>query len=324
MSEQQIDLRKMNVLTDSMYDTTGTQYSTPSSKERITYTTPFEQQAKYNMRAANKPFQASKYPTNGTEWYAKRAVNDVDLQTDMNKVLPDQQVQNWSRSKTAITQSSSSKEKYSFKDKVAEIRKRRAGSKRKEHYITSPYREYEDTWSQSGRIRDAPETFTVMGKELSWMSVAIVILVIVLIVIAAYVIYRYVYKKQKLSGGNDMYVPSEYVNSLQNMCKRFDEENRKAYEEAMQKYSTPTFGTVKTYDSNTYTNTDSQHTTNTLANTISPANLDEVNDDVSTSPINNYNAEDDIESTKTSGGAPQVLNCGNICGGAAFDTRITV
>ena len=156
------------------------------------------------------------------------------------------------------------------------------------------------------------------------MSVAIVILVIVLIVIAAYVIYRYVYKKQKLSGGNDMYVPSEYVNSLQNMCKRFDEENRKAYEEAMQKYSTPTFGTVKTYDSNTYTNTDSQHTTNTLANTISPANLDEVNDDVSTSPINNYNAEDDIESTKTSGGAPQVLNCGNICGGAAFDTRITV
>ena len=88
--------------------------------------------------------------------------------------------------------------------------------------------------------------------------------------------------------------------------------------------STPTFGTVKTYDSNTYTNTDSQHTTNTLANTISPANLDEVNDDVSTSPINNYNAEDDIESTKTSGGAPQVLNCGNICGGAAFDTRITV
>jgi hypothetical protein len=97
-----IDLTKMNILTDSMYDTKGTGYT--EGKKQMIYTTPFEQQAKYNQRSCNKPFQASKYPSSGIEWYAKRAVNDVDLQTDMNKVLPEQQVQNWSRTKTVIVQ----------------------------------------------------------------------------------------------------------------------------------------------------------------------------------------------------------------------------
>ena len=195
MSET-IDLRKINVLTDSTYDTTNTQYST--NKKPMIYTTPFEQQAKYNMRSCNKPFQPSKYPSEGHEWYAKRAVNDVDLQTDMNKVLPDQQVQNWSRTKSVIVQPKTKKETMESNDNIAKKiteenkeKMRRIKNRMirgKESYITSPFGEAEDTWSSAGKLKEI-EKFTINGKEYETIDAIIVILIIVILIIGIYIYF---------------------------------------------------------------------------------------------------------------------------------------
>ena len=46
------------------------------------------------MRVGSKQFQYQCSPSNGDEWYEKRAVNNVDLETAMSEVLQAQQVQN--------------------------------------------------------------------------------------------------------------------------------------------------------------------------------------------------------------------------------------
>jgi hypothetical protein len=272
MSES-IDLTKYNIMTDSMYDTTGTQMSEP--KRNMIYTTPFEQQPKYLMRAGNKPFQPSKYPSSGPEWYDKRAVNDVDLQTAMDSVLPDQQVQNWSRVKTVILQKDDAKkESQENMTSNEEIRKaynrikKRQHEKKKEGYITSPYAEVEDTWSSAGRINDfSEEKFTVAGKELQLIDIIIVVLAIIIIIVAVYI----------------------YLNK----CK--------------QPKTAPTTENYPIIDKN---------------NDNVDDNNDIIDNNPSAQPPVDDNIEPDTQTETHNEGGSKVLNCGSLCGGAAFDTKI--
>ena len=286
---ESIDLTKYRIMTDSMYDTTGTQMNEP--KRTMIYTTPFEGQPKYNMRAGNKPFQASKYPSSGYEWYAKRAVNDVDLQTDMEKVLPDQQVQNWSRAKTVVIQKEDAQPKETAvesqleKSRNSEIQKtldrikRRRAAKKKEGYITSPYGDYEDTWSSAGRIKDQlEEKFTVAGKEFEVIDIIIVILAIVIIVVA---IYMYINRDKakptpKPSTSSSLDVPTPVY-----MTK-----------------STPTIKEEKRFESVPMVK--------------------------STPPPPKPTPTVETTTTKSTGDlhGGKIINCGSLCGGAAFDTRI--
>ena len=208
-----IDLSRVNTLTDTMYDTKGTGYAS-ASKPTI-FTTPFSDQPQYNQRAGVKPFNVSKYPSTGNEWYARRAPNIVDLQTAMNQVLPDQQVQNWSRTKTVILQNDKpKKEGYTSKetaessklaDEIRELKEQHKKNKEqhkknKEGYITSPFSHAEDLWSASGRIQDfgEAEKFTVMGKDFEIIDIVIVIVIIAIIVIAFWIfIQKYNQKKEK-------------------------------------------------------------------------------------------------------------------------------
>ena len=284
-----IDLTKFNIMTDSMYDTTGTQMN--EVKRNMVYTTPFEQQAKYNMRAGNKPFQASKYPSSGHEWYAKRAVNDVDLQTDMEKVLPDQQVQNWSRVKTVILQKEDAKPKETATEsqlehsrnkeihKTLERIKRRHANKKKEGYITSPFGDYEDTWSSAGKIKDQlEEKFTVAGKEFEIIDIIIVILAIIIIIVAVYIYINK--KKNNEAKTTSSTIPDEII------------------DDEIPQY--------EPYESN-IPDTDNEY--------LSNDKIDEVISD-------SADLEEPSPTPKTSGGEGQVLDCGSLCGGAAFDTKI--
>jgi hypothetical protein len=280
-----IDLTKFNIMTDSMYDTTGTQMN--EVKRTMVYTTPFEQQPKYNMRAGNKPFQASKYPSAGYEWYAKRAVNDVDLQTDMEKVLPDQQVQNWSRVKTVILQKEDSKPKETaipsqltksgnpeIQQALQRIRKRQAEKKKKEGYITSPFGDFEDTWSSAGRIKDQiEEKFTVAGKEFEVIDIIIVILAIVIIVVA---VYMFMTKKKdnKQATISNIPPPPPLPAQMNDSIPPPPPPRREPVIEKQSPKAAP--------------------------NSVQPPAAD---------------------NSKTSGGG-KVLNCGMLCGGAAFDTKI--
>ena len=323
-----IDLTKFNIMTDSMYDTTGTQMN--EIKRTMVYTTPFEQQPKYNMRAGNKPFQASKYPSAGYEWYAKRAVNDVDLQTDMDKVLPDQQVQNWSRVKTVILQKEDSKSKETSvpsqlnapssieeaKKQYKRIKERQA-AKKKEGYITSPFADYEDTWSSAGRITDQlEEKFTVAGKEFEVIDVIIVILAVIIIIIAVY-IYINKNKSEKaptlvskpIADDNlyDFYrttSPIDYdTHSKTPASNRFNDEEYNRFNKYINdvKNDSPT----KDDFSKKYEN-DKKYMT-----------------DLKTKYDDGYRgASTDIKNIKVDGGEAKTLNCGNLCGGAAFDTRL--
>lgn len=292
---ESIDLTKFNIMTDSMYDTTGTQMSEP--KRQMVFTTPFEQQPKYLMRAGNKPFQPSKYPSAGHEWYAKRAANDVDLQTDMEKVLPDQQVQNWGRTKTVILQKEDAKpevketavESQLEKSSNSEISKafkrikaRQAEKKKKEGYITSPFAETEDTWSSAGRIKDFnEEKFTVAGKDFQVIDVIIVILVIIILIVGIY-IYINKQKEKKLADKPEIVeVPD----------------------------SEPDYDVPEIDDDE--------------SNDVESDKNDEPNKNDEPAPI--YNPPSlplDTDNTRTEGGESKVLNCGNLCGGAAFDTKI--
>jgi hypothetical protein len=322
-----IDLTKINIMTDSMYDTTGTQMSEP--KRTMVYTTPFEQQPKYNMRAGNKPFQASKYPSAGYEWYAKRAVNDVDLQADMDKVLPDQQVQNWSRVKTVILQKDDAKSKSKetdvpsqlwntknkeIQEKLKRIRKRDL-HRAKEGYITSPFGDYEDTWSSAGRIKEQhEEKFTVAGKEFEVIDVVIVILAIIIIVIA---IYMYINKNKNGSTQSTPTITQTVNNDLYDFYKTT---------------SPIDYNTHSTTPASNRFNDEEYNHFNEYANTAKENNITKDNfdkkyekdkkymTDLKTKYDDGYRgASNDI---KVDGGEARTLNCGNLCGGAAFDTRL--
>ena len=283
---ESIDLTKYNIMTDSMYDTTGTQMSEP--KRTMVYTTPFEQQPKYLMRAGNKPFQPSKYPSSGPEWYAKRAVNDVDLQTAMDSVLPDQQVQNWSRVKTVILQKDDAKKESQenmtsneeIKKAYARIKKRH-NEKKKEGYITSPYAEVEDTWSSAGRIKDfAEEKFTVAGQDLQLIDIIIVVLAIIIIVVAIYI----------------------YLNKRK------------------QSKPAPTIEDYPIVDKNNYDN-------NVVADInynsdITDSTNNDTDNNSTTQPSTNNDTEVNTQPEMHNEGGSKVLNCGSLCGGAAFDTKI--
>ena len=200
-----IDLSRVNTLTDTMYDTKGTGYAS-ASKPTI-FTTPFSDQPQYNQRAGVKPFNVSKYPSTGNEWYARRAPNIVDLQTAMNQVLPDQQVQNWSRTKTVILQNDKpKKEGYKSKETAKESRLaneikelKEQHKKNKEGYITSPFSHAEDLWSAAGRIQDfgEAEKFTVMGKDFEIIDIVIVIVIIAIIVIAFWIFMQKMNQKKQ-------------------------------------------------------------------------------------------------------------------------------
>ena len=263
MSET-IDLRKINVLTDSTYDTTNTQYST--NKKPMIYTTPFEQQAKYNMRSCNKPFQPSKYPSDGHEWYAKRAVNDVDLQTDMNKILPDQQVQNWSRTKSIIVQPKTKKETMESsnniaktitqenKEKIKRIKNRI--TKGKESYITSPFGEAEDIWSSAGKLKEI-EKFTINGKEYETIDAIIVILIIVILIIGIYIYFakKRITKEDKYNYKqiiNDVGEPLKYSSDTEfrQPEKSFNDNERLKFNKIFENKNDYGFNNMSDFDKN--------------------------------------------------------------------------
>jgi len=323
-----IDLTKINIMTDSMYDTTGTQMNEP--KRTMVYTTPFEQQPKYNMRAGNKPFQASKYPSAGYEWYAKRAVNDVDLQADMDKVLPDQQVQNWSRVKTVILQKDDAKSKSKETDipsqlwntpnkEIQEKLKRiikRDSHKAKEGYITSPFADYEDTWSSAGRIKDQhEEKFTVAGKEFEVIDVVIVILAIIIIIIA---IYMYINKnKSENTESTPSPTPAStpVINDLYDFYRTTKPIDSSTHSQASKKFSDDDYNHFNAYteyvkkDNPTKDDFDKKYEKDKKYMT-----------DLKTKYDDGYRgASNDI---KVDGGEAKTLNCGNLCGGAAFDTKL--
>lgn len=301
-----IDLTKMNILTDSMYDTKGTGYT--EGKKQMIYTTPFEQQAKYNQRSCNKPFQASKYPSSGIEWYAKRAVNDVDLQTDMNKVLPEQQVQNWSRTKTVIVQNPE-KETYKnketmsnleeLKQKINRHNRRNALKSKKETYITTPYDKAEDTWSSAGAIKDfgTAEKFEAFGHEIEIVDIIIVILVIAILIIG---IFMYMSKKKTPIKTNEQVF--EFYKDPKHVIS--DEEHKAA----TRQFSPEQFDKYKGY--------------------IEQAKSEGMTSEkfVEDEPENKKALANDYIDNKTRGGneEPQTLNCGSLCGGAAFDTTLNL
>ena len=349
-----IDLTKFNSMTDSMYDTTGTQMSEP--KRTMVYTTPFEQQPKYNMRAGNKPFQASKYPSAGYEWYAKRAVNDVDLQADMDKVLPDQQVQNWSRVKTVILQKEDSKSKEtsvpsqlnSSSSSIEEAKKQykrikeRQAAKKKEGYITSPFADYEDTWSSAGRIKDQlEEKFTVAGKEFEVIDIIIVILAVIIIIIA---IYMYINKNKNKNNVKPISTPN---NDLYNFYKTTEPIDSITHSQSSKTFSDDDYNHFNTYaeyvkkDSPTFEDFDKKYSEdkeymtklkNDYEDGYRGADIDDDDDEYD----DEYDDEEWIEVSKNNypykyktvidnkvdGGESKTLNCGNLCGGAAFDTSV--
>ena len=353
-----IDLTKFNIMTDSMYDTTGTQMN--EIKRTMVYTTPFEQQPKYNMRAGNKPFQASKYPSAGYEWYAKRAVNDVDLQTDMDKVLPDQQVQNWSRVKTVILQKEDSKSKETSvpsqlnastssieeaKKQYKRIKERQA-AKKKEGYITSPFADYEDTWSSAGRIKDQlEEKFTVAGKEFEVIDIIIVILAVIIIVIA---IYMYI-NKNKNYNAKPASMPN---NDLYNFYRTTKPIDSNTHSKSSKTFSDDDYNHFNTYteyvkkdsptveDFNKKYGEDKEYMTklkNDYDDGYRGADIDEDDDDGYRGADIDEDDDDgewmevsdnccsykyETSTNKVDGGESKVLNCGNLCGGAAFDTSV--
>ena len=327
-----IDLTKFNIMTDSMYDTTGTQMN--EVKRTMVYTTPFEQQPKYNMRAGNKPFQASKYPSAGYAWYAKRAVNDVDLQTDMDKVLPDQQVQNWSRVKTVILQKEDAKPKETatesqlnkltagdVKKQYRRIKERQA-AKNKEGYITSPFGDYEDTWSSAGRVKDqVEEKFTVAGKEFEVIDVIIVILAVIIIVIA---IYMYINKNKckncdtasepiEVEHDTIPSIPQPSNDSLYDFYRTTEPIDYNIHKESTKTFKDDDYNRFNTY------------VENVKKDSLTKEDFDKkYNEDKEYMTKLKTDYEDGYRgaSNKVDGGETKTLNCGMLCGGAAFDTRV--
>jgi uncharacterized membrane protein YcjF (UPF0283 family) len=273
-----------------MYDTKGTGYAS-ASKPTI-FTTPFSDQPQYNQRAGVKPFNVSKYPSTGNEWYARRAPNIVDLQTAMDQVLPDQQVQNWSRTKTVILQNDKpKKEGYTTKEtakesKLAEEIKelKKQHKKNKEGYITSPFGHAEDLWSAAGRIQDfgEAEKFTVMGKNFEIIDIIIVIVVIVIIVVAFWIfIQKYNQKKQEQ--------------------EQEEEQEEEQFEDNED---------VKTYPA---TFDFDKHEELSNENTDKTQNTQDTMTDNDEKPL-----------LKENGGDTNVVNCGSLEGGAAFDKKIVI
>ena len=301
-----IDLTKYNIMTDSMYDTTGTQMVEP--KKPMIYTTPFEQQPKYLMRAGNKPFQPSKYPSAGYEWYTKRAVNDVDLQTDMEKVLPNQQVQNWGRTKTIILQKEDAKPTKEGMEGISEKIKRikeRAARKKKEGYITSPFAEAEDTWSSAGRIKSFQESFSFNGKEFEVIDVIIVILVIVILVVG---IYIYIAKQKEKKT-----IPTQSTSSkLEQNESPLPLSNEEDYYEYLRKSSdlNPNPEPKPTKEFKPL----QRKTFNTIRQSVLDGNKPPM--DVTKELVDKHR-----EGYRGGDDEPKTLNCGSLSGGAAFDTK---
>ena len=277
-----IDLTKVNILTDTMYDTKGTGYV--NATKPMVFTTPFSDQPQYNQRAGSKPFNVSKYPSTGNEWYRRSAANNVDLQTAMNEVLPDQQVQNWSRTKSLILQKQPKQEGFTketaqesnLQKEIERLQKKHAKSKQKtkEGYITSPYDGAEDLWSASGRIKDFEDkienfTITLNGKQMELIDVIIVILVIAILVIA---IYCYI----KNRNSKKQETKQEEVNVVQS-------------------------------------------TENTMSD--QPQILPELSE---TQPIQAVQQNENENEGEKLGGGINVVNCGSLSGGSNFDTKIRI
>ena len=195
----------MTTLTDSTYDLSGSQYR--SKVDKIIFATPFEQNPTYCMRSWNKPFQAPKWPTDGTNAYEKRQPNEIDLSNTLKNTQPPYEAKDWSKMKTIIAQKSDVKEGFSDKTKA----KRRAkgpcktcNKVKKEGYNTSPYAapDYHtiDTWSSAGRIRDSVEGFKMLGKEAELIDIIIIILLFVFFVLICsygYIVFSKKFKKSK-------------------------------------------------------------------------------------------------------------------------------
>ena len=206
----------------------------------------------------------------------------------MDQVLPDQQVQNWSKTKTIILQKDKgTKEGYKPKeiarksnlaDEIKELKEQH--KKNKEGYITSPFGHAEDLWSAAGRIQDfgEAEKFTVMGKDFEIIDIVIVIVVIAIIVIAFWIfMQKKNQKKQEKEEKHDE--KQEYENeegyNVENI--EDDDEYEDEYEDEDDSLATESTETVST----------------------------------------------NVDDKKQEGGI-NVVNCGGLDGGAAFDKKIVI
>ena len=163
-----------NILTDSSYEVSKEYEQPPLSKNQ--FETPFVDQSSYLQRANNKNFKKSALPYEGTGWYEHRAVNNVDLDSELRQLGDDQ-----------IIPFPTSQSSESYKSNIPRSSKQKSVNSSKEGYITHPfdydYQGAEDVWS-SGLIRDSIESFKNPFQDNN--STIIIVIIIILLLIAVY------------------------------------------------------------------------------------------------------------------------------------------